>query len=99
MGQPIQLTTTTVDGDVAGFHTDRGITGQDGIGFDRQSAADADSLPGDLAARMFGIDESLDHVFVASNQVVARRTGAWDATALGTIGDVITGFFVFYPEG
>ena len=100
MGQPIEITDTTVVGDIALFATDRAITGQDGVAYADAEAASADgSFPGELAARLFEGDGELEHVFVASNQVVARRRDGWNSAALETASALITGFFVFYPTG
>jgi hypothetical protein len=97
MGQPIEITGTTVVGDVAMFATDRGITGQDGVSCDDGAAASASGgFPGELAARLLEGDGAVDHVYVASNQVVARRRGGWDDEALAAAGAAITEFFVFY---
>lgn len=99
MGQPITISGTTVDGPVAAFHTDRGITGQDGVAFSSAEAAEAAAtIPADLALRLFRSDESIDHVYVASNQVVVRRDGGWDDTALAGASGVVTAFFVFYAD-
>lgn len=99
MGQPIDISGRTVDGDVAAFHTDRAITGQDGIGFSSgDEAARNDTFPGDLAGRLFEGVEGVDHVFIASNQVVARRSGGWDDDALSAASQIVTDFFVFYAE-
>ena len=97
MGQPITISGTTVDGAVAAFHTDRGITGQDGVSFASADASDG-SFPGDLAARLFGADEAIDHVFIASNQVVVRRDGGWDDDSVAAAGSVVEAFFVFYAD-
>ena len=99
MGQPIEISGTTVDGDVAALHTDRALTGQDGLGFPSRDHAERDaSFPGDLVVRLFDGVAGIDHVFVASNQVVARRTGGWDDDALSTASRIVTDFFVFYSE-
>jgi hypothetical protein len=94
MGQPIELTSIVL-GDVAVFDGDRSITGQDGSGFTRAEVG-ADGVPARLAARLFEADGALEHVFVASSQVVARRSGDWDDEAVAAVSDVIRGFFVFY---
>lgn len=99
MGQPISIAGTTVDGPMAAFHTDRGITGQDGVSFSSlEHATAADSFPGDLASRLFTADEAVDHVFVASNQVVVRRSGGWDDASLDAAAAIVTAFFVFYAD-
>jgi hypothetical protein len=100
MGQPITIDSRTIDGMVAAFHTDRSITGQDGAVFGSvEVAADSGSLPGDLAARLFESDSAINHVFVASNQVVVGRSDDWTEAALDAAGGIISAFFVFYPEG
>jgi hypothetical protein len=95
MGQPIQILSTTVVGDVAMFSTDRGITGQSGDSLARGDDR-GDGFPATLAGEVFALDDSIDHVTVASNQVVARRSGGWDDALLGRVASAITGFFVFY---
>lgn len=98
MGQPIQVDATRLD-DVALFDTDRSITGQDGAGFGSAAEAEASHVfPGKLAARLFGADGSIDHVFVASNQVVARRSGGWSDDDVDAASRVISDFFLYYPE-
>lgn len=97
MGKPIAVETKGVVGDIAVFDTDRSVTGQDGAGFaTAAAAADAGTIPGRLAARLFETVPGLTHVFVASSQVVLQRSGSWDDAALAAAGDVIAGFFVFY---
>jgi hypothetical protein len=98
MGQPIQVDATRL-GDVVLFDTDRSITGQDGAGYGSAAAAEAsDTFPAKLATRVFGADGSVDHVFVASNQVVVRRAGGWSDDAMDAVSRVISEFFLYYPE-
>ena len=99
MGKPIAVISAAIVGEVAVFDTDRSITGQDGTGFDSADAASAagDSLPGRLSARLFEAIPGLSHAFVASSQVVLRRTGGWDDATHAVAGEVIGRFFVFYP--
>jgi hypothetical protein len=100
MGQPITIDSRTVDGTVAAFHTDRSITGQDGVAFaSADVAGDSKSLPGDLARQLFESDDAINHVFIASNQVVVGRSGDWAESALDAADGIISAFFVFYPEG
>ena len=94
MGQPMQVLSTTVIDEIALFATDRGVTGQDGASFTRGD--EGDGFPVRLAADVFAADEAVEHVFVASNQVVARRSGGWDDGRLEAIAAVITAFFVHY---
>lgn len=95
MGQPITISRRTVADDVAAFDTDRSITGQDGVGF-APAEEPSDSLPGGLAAALFEADPAIEHVFVASNQVVATRQNGWTDAALDAAAAVVTDFFVFY---
>lgn len=98
MGQPIEVAATRL-GDVVMFDTDRSITGQDGAAFESRETAEADSsFPGQLAARLFVADGGIDHVFVASNQVVVRRSVGWSDDAVDEVGRVISDFFLFYPD-
>lgn len=98
MGQAIEVEVAVVD-DVAIFSTDRSITGQDGVAYPSAAAAEADSrFPGRLAARLYARDGDLRSVFVASNQVVARKDGGWDKAAAAELSEVIEDFFLFYPE-
>jgi hypothetical protein len=79
------------------FATDRAITGQDGVAYsDPAAAAGAHTFPASLAARLLDGDESIEHVYVASNQVVALRRNGWDEESLGGTADRITRFFVYY---
>jgi len=95
MGQIIEVKPQVVDG-VALFDTDRSITGQDGTAYSGADATDA-TFPGRLANRLFESDRQLEHVFVASNQVVAKRTGGWSDADLERAAGIISEFFVFYP--
>ncbi len=99
MGQLIDVEAQAV-GEVALFDTNRSITGQDGVAFSSaEQAAEAASLPGDLAGRLFAADGAVRHVFVASNGVSVGRNGGWDGAALAAASEVIRSFFVFYREG
>ena len=96
MGQPIGIKSTIL-GDVLVLDGDRSITGQDGTAYRTFEEADADErFPGRLASALFESDPAADHVFVASNQVVVRRSGGWDDDTVARAASVVTGFFVFY---
>ena len=96
MGQRIQ-TTTTIIGDVLLLDGDRAVTGQDGTVYPSAEAAAADErFPGRLAAELFGADPGVDHVFIASSQIVIRRPAGWDEEAVGAVQRVVEGFFIFY---
>lgn len=100
MGQTIEVEATFV-GDTAVFSTDRSITGQDGVSYTAADEASADErFPGILASRLYEAVDGLTTVFVASNQVVARREGGWADDAAGVASGVIRDFFLFYvPTG
>jgi len=95
MGQKIEIPSVVPVDNVALFETDRSITGQDGAGFD-ESPEQADTPPAELAQRMFEALSELERVYVASNQVTAKRSADWDAESLGAAKDIITNLFVFY---
>ena len=97
MGKPIAVTSLGVVGEVAVFDTDRSITGQYCIGFASEAdAAAVESFPARLAVRLFETVPGLAHAFVASSQVVLRRSGGWDESARSTAEATIAEFFVFY---
>ena len=98
MGQLINVESSVI-GDVVVYDTDRSIAGQDGAAYDRSGATDDGTLPGELAGRLLDADEAIDHVWVASNQVVVRRIGSWDDAGVSSSGTIIGEFFQFYPAG
>lgn len=83
-------------GEVAVFDTDRSVTGQDGAGFDSSAAQASSTAAALLAQRLFTADAEVQHVFVASSQVVVRRRGGWEDAARDGASAVIAGFFVHY---
>jgi len=97
MGQPMQVLNTTVIDSIAMFSTDRGFTGQSGVSVARGDEA-AEGFPAGLAGEIFDADPSAVHVFVASNQVVVRRSEGWPQDAVDRITGIITRFFVYYDE-
>lgn len=97
MGQKIEVASTVVD-DIAMFDTDRALTGQDGIGFSSSAELTLDEFPAMLADRLFTGVPGIDHVFVASNQVVVRRPHGWDDQVVATAEQIIANFFLFYPD-
>lgn len=96
MGMAITVSPARIVGDVAVFDTDRSVTGQDGAEFDSAAAGAATTAAALLAQRLFAADAEVQHVFVASSQVVVRRRGAWDDPARDRAAAVIAGFFVHY---
>ncbi len=98
MGQSITVESKQLD-DFCVFTTDRSITGQDGAAFTSSAAADAaGDFPAILAQRLFASDEAIDHVYVASNDVVVRRSLSWDEDRVAAASQVIEELFRFYPD-
>jgi len=97
MGQKIEVAASVVD-DIALFDTDRSITGQDGIAFSSADELDETEMPGQLADRLFQDVPGIDHIFIASNQVVVRRPHGWDDPVVESASGVISDFFLFYPD-
>lgn len=99
MGQSITVESQAHEGFCV-FTTDRSITGQDGARFTSADAATAASgFPATLAARLFEVDDEVDHVYIASNDVVVRRSEAWDTAAVASAASTISDLFRFYNEG
>jgi ferredoxin--NADP+ reductase len=94
MGQRIEVSVVPL-GSVALFSTDRSITGQDGVGFQPDSAP-GDGPPAELARRLFQADSSINHVYVLSNTVSVRRQEDWDEDSLDEAVGVISGLFIHY---
>ena len=98
MGQRIEVTPSVVD-DILVLDTDRSITGQDGTEYpSRESAESDDRFPGQLASRLFQNDGFVEHVFVASNAVVVKRSAGWEEDTVENAARVVSDFFLFYPE-
>jgi hypothetical protein len=97
VGQLINVASSVID-DIAVFDTDRSIAGQDGAAYDRAVDTDDGTFPGELAGRLLAADPALDHVWVASNQVVARRPGGWDEAAVAAAEKVVAELFRFYDD-
>ena len=98
MGQSIAVESKSIDGFCV-FTTNRVITGQDGAAY--TSAGDAEGSSGfgaELASRLFASDEAIDHVYVASSEVIARRSAEWDGEAIAGAAQTITDLYRFYEE-
>ena len=79
------------------FTTDRGLTGQDGARFSSiDDIGDATDFPATLASRLFQSDGAIDHVYIASNDVIVRRAGEWDSASVETVSRTIGDLFRFY---
>ena len=97
MGQRIEVSRSTIVGESVVFDTDRSVTGQDGAFYSSaDEAAAGDAFPDQLAQRLFGADEAVTSVFVASNTVTVTRSGGWDDGTVAAAADVVSEFFVFY---
>jgi hypothetical protein len=99
VGQTIKVEPQQV-GSVVIFDTDRSITGQDGSGYGPEDAPDDGSapFPARLAARLFSGVDDLDHVWIASNQVVVQREAGWTDAAIDRAAEIIAQFFRHYPD-
>ncbi|MEA2003129.1 MAG: hypothetical protein U9N84_14740 [Actinomycetota bacterium] len=96
MGQSINVTSKQLDGFCV-FSTDRSISGQDGAGFGSvEEAAAGTDFPASLAERLFTSDPAIDHVYVASNDVIVRRAASWDTTSVDSASATISELFRFY---
>jgi len=84
-------------GDVALFHTDRSLTGQDAHIF-AGPPADLSRPPAELADRLFRRIGQVDHVHVLSNVVTVRLDTPWDDELLDDASEIISHLFVFYEE-
>jgi hypothetical protein len=98
MGQVINVESERV-GDTVVFTADRSITGQAGSSYaPGDDPTDDSGFAGQLAARLFAADDDLDHVWVASNTVVVRRTTGWRPSDIEAASSVLSEFFVFYAN-
>ena len=96
MGQTITVESKQAEGFCV-FTTDRSLTGQDGARFgSREEAESAADFPGILAARLFASDDSVDHVYIASNDVIVGRSAEWDSTSIDAAATTIKELFRFY---
>ncbi len=97
MGQTIGIRDQSRIADVLMVNADRSFSGQDGEAYS-SAPAEPTTFPGQLAARLFEVDSSIDHVYVMSNTVSLRRNGGWDDASATTVTNTITDFFKFYPN-
>lgn len=100
MGQTIEVKAQQVDSVVI-FDTDRSITGQDGSGYAHADLPEDPAtaiFPAQLAARIYAGIEDIDHVFIASNQVVVKREAGWTEAIIDATAEIIEQFFRYYPD-
>jgi hypothetical protein len=96
MGQSVTVESKQVDGFCV-FTTDRVITGQDGERFEsHEQAAAVSGFPALLALRLFESDSDIDHVYVASSDVIVRRRTAWDSSSIDGAAATISDLYRFY---
>ncbi len=96
MGQSIDVASKQLDGFCL-FTTDRSISGQDGAGFGSvEEAKTGAGFPASLAGRLLMTDPAIDHVYVASNDVIVRRAAAWDETSIDSAATTSREFFRFH---
>ena len=99
MGQTIEILKTTVIDHVLVIDTDRTLAGQDGERYgDAGTARDGTSFPAQLSLRLLEADPAIDHVFVMSNTVSARRPDGWPDEQAGVAAAIVAEFFRFYPD-
>ncbi len=96
MGQSITVESKQWDA-VCVFTTDRSLTGQDGAAYDSLAAAETEGgFPGTLAARLFAMDDEIDRVYTASNDVVVRRGEPWGNDDVAAAATTIENLFLHY---
>jgi hypothetical protein len=99
MGQTIEILKTTVIGQVLVIDTDRTLAGQDGEAYtDAGAAGSSTSFPARLALLLLESDPGIDHVFVMSNAVSARRPEGWTPEQAEGAAGIVSEFFRFYPD-
>ncbi len=99
MGQPIDIRETIEVDDVVVFETDRSLTGQLGVAVTEDTPdASSDDLPARLGREILAVDDAIDHVYVAMNDLVVRRRGGWDDAVRDEVAARIRGFLVHYGD-
>jgi len=95
MGQKIEVSATPI-GDIALFHLDRSLTGQDGLVFPGPPA-DLDDPPAVLASRLFEAIPDIATVYILSNSVSVAKEGDWDEASLDEASRIVADLFIVYP--
>jgi hypothetical protein len=94
MGQTVEIRSVAEMGDLLLIDTDRSLTGQDGHAITPDHPGDG--APGRLAARLFGLEVGIDHVYVLQNSISVRKPGGWDEATTSLVRDATEGFLRFY---
>jgi hypothetical protein len=98
VGQRIEIDGTTVVDSTVVFTTNRSLTGTTGEGYgSAETAGEAETFAGKVAAELFEADASLDRVYVDQNAVIVTKAGVWDADSVAAVSHVIEDFFLYYP--
>lgn len=97
MGQTIGIIDHSQIDDVLMVNADRSFSGQDGEAF-ISAPESPTTFPGQLAAKLFETDSSINHIYVMSNTVALRRSSGWDDSSTAAATEAISSFFRFYPD-
>ena len=98
MGQQIVVESELV-GEVAVFTGDRSLTGQDPESYRTPpDGGGTGSIGAILATRLFELDDAIDYVYVQSNNVMVRRTVAWDDEARDGTQAVVESLFIHFDD-
>jgi hypothetical protein len=96
MGQSITVESKQIN-DVCVFTTDRVLTGQDGVAYgSAEEAAAGSGFGAQLAGRLFDSDNAIDHVYVASSEVIVRRTEEWGSETIAAAAQTVSELHRFY---
>ncbi len=96
MGQLIEVDHLLLD-DVAVFDTDRSLSGQEGETYTLDSAPESSgTFPGLVAGELFGSLPSVVSVYVFSNTISIRSSGAWTSEQVSIATGIIRNSLVHY---
>ena len=86
-------------GGIGVFTGDRSFTGQDPESYGSATeSAQTGSIGAGLATRLFDLDDAIDYVYMQSNNVMVRRTSAWDDGARDEIQAAVETLFIHYDD-
>lgn len=98
MGQQIEIKSSAVLGAMLVIDTDRSLTGQNGEAFATPQEATGTTLGAQLAAAMFEVLPSADHVFTASSTVSVRATEPWTDEHVAAATGAVRNFFTYWSD-